>query len=292
MARLLAVDDEPFNLMMIEEFLHGEYALVSAGDGQTAWQLLDAEPDGFDAVILDRIMPGMDGLETLRRIRADARFRLTPVIMQTAACAPAEVAEGLALGAWYYLAKPYDGAALVSIVRSALQDRARRKEIDRLDSDLGGVLAVMQSAHFQFRTPDEARQLANMLARMQPHKPALAMGLAELMINAVEHGNLELDYTDKGELLASDGWVDEIQRRLGDPTWSARRAELDVERSDVGLSFTIRDQGRGFDWTGYLEMDPERAFDPHGRGIAVARQLAFTSVEYRGNGNTVVARVE
>jgi CheY-like chemotaxis protein len=162
---LLAVDDEPFNLLMIEEFLNGEHELVSAGSGEAAWTLLDRAPDDFDLVILDRIMPGVDGLETLRRIRSDPRFRMTPVIMQTAACAPAEVAEGLALGAWYYLAKPYDGEALVSIVRSALQDRERRLETDRLDSDLGHVLEITQRALYRFRTPTEARQLVQLLAR-------------------------------------------------------------------------------------------------------------------------------
>jgi len=289
MTRLLAVDDEPFNLLMIEEFLAGEYELHSAGDGETAWRMLDAEPHAYDLAILDRIMPGIDGLETLRRIRADPRFRMMPVIMQTAACAPAEVAEGLALGAWYYLAKPYDGAALASIVRSALLDRERRLANDRLDSDLGHVLAMTRSAVYSFRTPLEAGQLANMLARLRPDQQQLAMGLLELMLNAVEHGNLALSHADKGALLASGGWTEEIQRRLDAPEWSARQAEVTFLRQGGALQFTIRDQGAGFDWRRFLEMDPARAFDAHGRGIAMARMLSFSSLEYLGSGNTVVA---
>lgn len=291
MSRLLAVDDEPFNLLMIEEFLHEDHDLVCAGDGESAWQLLDGAPDDFDLVILDRIMPGIDGLETLRRIRTDPRFRMMPVIMQTAACAPSEVAEGLALGAWYYLAKPYDGAALASIVRSALHDRERRLETDRLDSDLGHMLAMMRHARYCFRTPEEARRLANMLARLRPDRPALAMGLLELMLNAVEHGNLGLSYAEKGALMAADRWADEIARRLKAPEWSARQAELELERDGQVLRFTLRDAGAGFDWRGYLEMDPARAFDAHGRGIAMARMLAFSELEYLGQGNIVVATI-
>lgn len=45
---------------------------------------------------------------------------------------------------------------------------------------------------------------------------------------------------------------------------------------------TITDQGEGFAWERYLEMDPSRAFDTHGRGIAMARMISFDSVEYRG----------
>lgn len=291
MSRLLVVDDEPFNLMMIEEFLADEHELATAGDGLDAWQQLDREPLRFDAVILDRIMPRMDGMEVLRRIRADERFRLMPVVMQTAACTPSEVAEGLAAGAWYYLAKPYNGAALISIVESALHDRKSRLELNRLDTDITGVLAMARQGRYQFRSPDEARRLAAMLARLCPENSGVAMGLAELMLNAVEHGNLGISYAEKGELLASDNWQEEIERRLAAPELGRRRAEIEFVREGTHLRFTIRDEGAGFAWRDYLAMDPARAFDSHGRGIALARQLAFASMEYQGIGNVVTATV-
>ena len=292
MARLLTVDDEPFNLMMIAEFLAGDHELVTASDGLEAWALLDSEPERFDAVLLDRLMPRMDGMETLRRIKADERFRLMPVIMQTAACAPSEVAEGLAAGAWYYLAKPYDGAALVSIVNSALSDRASRRDMERLDTDINGVLSMTRQARYEFRSPDEARRLAAMLARLCPENPGVAIGLAELLLNAVEHGNLAITYAEKGELLAANRWQEEIGRRLAAAEFGSRRAELEFVLEGTRLRFTIRDEGSGFDWRSYLEMDPARAFDAHGRGIALARQLAFASLEYQGTGNVVTATVQ
>lgn len=289
MSHILAVDDEPFNLIMIEEFLADDHEVVTAGDGLAAWQMLDREPERFDLVILDRIMPGMDGMETLRRIRNDARFRLMPVIMQTAACAPGEVAEGLAAGAWYYLAKPYQGGALISIVESALHDRSARLETARLDTDINSMLAMTRQARYQFRSPDEARRLAAMLARLCPDPLGAAMGLAELMLNAVEHGNLGISYAEKGKLLAADTWREEIERRLAAPEFRERRAELEFSREDAQLRITIRDEGAGFDWGKYLELDPVRAFDANGRGIALARQLAFASMEYQAPGNQVTA---
>ena len=57
------------------------------------------------------------------------------------------------------------------------------------------------------------------------------------------------------------------------------------------LMFTISDEGEGFDWRGYLEFSPERAFDPNGRGIALARLASFSSLDYRGCGNIVVVTV-
>ena len=64
-----------------------------------------------------------------------------------------------------------------------------------------------------------------------------------------------------------------------------------MEQGANELIFTIRDGGPGFDWRAYLEFSPERAFDPNERGIALARQMSFSSLEYQGNGNIVVARI-
>jgi CheY-like chemotaxis protein len=289
MPNLLAVDDEPHHLLMIEEYLGSDHKLVMAGDGLEAWKLLDSDPARFDAVILDRRMPRMDGMETLRRIRADERYQLIPVIMQTAACEPSEVAEGLAAGAWYYLAKPYEGAALVSIVKSALNDRAGRLEMERLETDITSVLALTRQARYQFRSPAEARQLAAMWSRFLAGRAGVGMALAELMLNAIEHGNLAITYAEKSELLAADRLQEEVTRRLASTEFGDRRAELEFAHEGTHVRFTIRDQGAGFDWKNYLEMDPARAFDSHGRGIALARQLAFESLEYQGAGNVVTA---
>lgn len=64
-----------------------------------------------------------------------------------------------------------------------------------------------------------------------------------------------------------------------------------AERLADRVSFTITDQGEGFDWRRFLNFDPERAFDPNGRGIAMARMMSFAEVEYQGKGNVVVATV-
>ena len=68
-------------------------------------------------------------------------------------------------------------------------------------------------------------------------------------------------------------------------------ARVAFRRMTGSLSFTISDQGAGFDWRRYLDFDPERVFDPNGRGIAMARQATFSSVEYLERGNIVVATI-
>jgi hypothetical protein len=117
------------------------------------------------------------------------------------------------------------------------------------------------------------------------------LGLTELMVNAVEHGNLGITYREKSALNEKGNWRDEVDRRLALPENADRFATICMRRAADGISFTILDRGDGFDWQSYLEMCPERAFDSHGRGIAMSRMLSFTSVEYSGNGNTVCATV-
>ena len=288
MTRLLVVDDEPVNLEIIGEYLEDEpYELAFAGDGEEAWKMLEAAPSTFDCVLLDRMMPALDGIEVLKLIKADERMRALPVVLQTAAAAPEQIAEGVRLGAYYYLSKPFERDVLVSIVRAALGSRREQIEIlDRLE-DKHGALLLLADATFEFATLNEARLLAVALASQCENTSAVFLGLTELLVNAVEHGNLGVGYAEKTRLLAEDSWDREIERRLALPENAARRVRVRFERQPSQVAITITDCGSGFDWTEYLQLNVKRAFDTHGRGIALARQLAFTSLEYAGCGNTV-----
>jgi hypothetical protein len=64
-----------------------------------------------------------------------------------------------------------------------------------------------------------------------------------------------------------------------------------VRRESTRWVFSIRDEGKGFAWQRFLDFDPERAFAPNGRGIALSRQLSFASLTYLPPGNTVVVTV-
>jgi len=287
-ARILVVDDEPMNLEIIAEHLESTpYRLDFAGNGAEAWEILDRNSGQFDLVLLDRMMPVMNGMELLVKLGGDARFRNLPVVMQTAAAAKEQVAEGLRQGAYYYLTKPFEREVLLAIVEAALEQSRIRKGFlnERLD------YATLTNAEFHFHTLDEAHRLAGFLARLTPQPDQTILGLCELMINAVEHGNLEISYADKSAFNEAGTWRAEVERRLALPRYAERRAMASFRRFDDRLEFVIRDQGKGFDWREYLEMSPDRAYDSHGRGIAMARIVSFSEVAYSGNGNTVTVSV-
>lgn len=290
--RVLVVDDEQLNLFIIEEFLEQEdIALEMHSNLLDAWASLSAAESNFSLVVLDRMMPELDGMELLRRMKSEARFADVPVIMQTAASSPDQVREGLEAGAYYYLTKPYEPEALISIVRAALEDRRGRRQLRSRAARLEEAQALIRNVEYSFVTLEDIASLVPVLADMCPVPDVVAPGLSDLMVNAVEHGNLGVTYQEKSLLKWEGDWEGEIQRRLALPQFQGRFATVRVERDTQALTFTITDQGAGFVWEKFLSFDPDRAFDPNGRGIAMARMMSFAALEYQGKGNVVVARV-
>ena len=292
-ATILIVDDEPFNIEIIMEYLEDEgYDLRSAEDGLDAWNQLQAQPDDFDLILLDRMMPNMDGMETLEKIKSHSVLRELPVILQTALASKQDIADGMKAGAYYYLTKPFEEEMLRSVIATAVEDRLRYRAIqDGLDQP-SLMDQLMSEGKFTFRSLDEAREVATMLSSICPDPQRVVIGLSELLINAVEHGNLEISYDEKGKLKENGNWQEEVEKRLQMPEYASRSVSVEMEKNDSFVYFHISDDGEGFDFNSYLEMDPDRAFDNHGRGIAMSRMLSFDSLEYIDKGNQVKVGVK
>jgi CheY-like chemotaxis protein len=290
---VLAVDDNAVNRHIIGEILRRDQMDVSFADSaEQALRLLESPQSHYDIVVLDRMMGGVDGIEVLRRMKSAPRLADTPVVMQTAAAAPDQVSEGLSAGAHYYLTKPYAPDALRTIVRAALSDaRARNELVVRAQSAVG-ALGLLQSGVFDCRTLEEAQGLAGLLAQLGAEPRVAVVGLWELLANAIEHGNLGIDCSQKAVLIRSEGWSVEIRRRQQLPEFTAKRVRVEVERRGDEIEFCVRDEGRGFDYAKYLEFDPTRAFEPNGRGIALARLMSFRRLTYEGAGNIARATLK
>lgn len=289
---ILLAEDDPVIGEIIRDHLEacGMHVTVIA-DGRTAWDRLQSCRPGYDAIVLDRGLPNVDGMDLLARIKTTPYLSHVPVIMETALDDEASIRDGLQQGAYYYLTKPFRPEILVAVVKSAVQQSRELRDMLESVRRAERPLAMLHAGTFRFRELDEARLLANYLARACPDPDRVIRGLQELLVNAVEHGNLEITYTDKSALLLSDDWEDEVARRLTLPQYRDRVVEVEIHREPHELEFRIRDQGPGFDWRRFLDFDPERAFDLHGRGIAMARQLSFDRLQYQGSGNTVLAGV-
>ncbi|HZU53870.1 MAG TPA: response regulator [Holophagaceae bacterium] len=288
---LLIVDDDPALREALAAVLEqGGYATQQAGDGEEGLKRLKDEPDAFDGVLLDWKMPRMDGLTMLRHIKADPRTAPLPVIFQTGSGDAQTLRDSLAAGAHYFLTKPVRRQELLATVYTAVQGRRRQRELWGHVRDSARTLSLMDLGRFRYRTQEEAENLTYLLAAACPDPDRAAVGLAELLINAVEHGNLEITYEETTAAIEHRNRVELIRARLEDPRFAGRFAELRFEHLPDRYRFLVTDQGPGFDWKRFLQLSPDRAYDSHGRGVYMASNC-FDHLQYMGKGNAVTAEI-
>ncbi|HXW29128.1 MAG TPA: ATP-binding protein [Xanthobacteraceae bacterium] len=189
-------------------------------------------------------------------------------------------------GARHLLTMPVEDATLSRVVRAALVDLATSKAIQDYVASHTSAVGRMLSAVFEIRTLDEAQKLSTMLATNCPVPEKVAVGIWELLSNAIEHGNLEIDYEEKAKLLETGRFEGELARRLRQAPYADRVARVEFRRATKSIRLRVTDAGPGFDFRRFVEADMPMD-RPNGRGICIARTLCFDRVTYRGPGNVV-----
>lgn len=157
---------------------------------------------------------------------------------------------------------------------------------------VGHIAQFLQNGFFEFRLLQEGTELANFLSKACPNPNLTVMGLSEIFINAVEHGNLAISYEEKSTLHVQDNWLTEVERRLNLPIHAHKNVKVHFERQNDKIKISVTDMGEGFDWIKYQKIDAKRLLDSHGRGIALARSLVFADLEYNVPGNCVTCIIE
>jgi CheY-like chemotaxis protein len=139
--RLLIAEDCGISREIVRRILHTQdHQITFASDGQEAWDTLRASPGGFDAVILDLVMPRLGGFEVLARMRASEALRGKPVILCTALGDRLSVAHAARLSVEHYIVKPYGKAVLcgkLDLVKAALDGQASGGGPGQLCGSLG-----------------------------------------------------------------------------------------------------------------------------------------------------------
>ena len=127
---ILVVDDVPTNVQILAEALHGLYRIKVASNGNDALDIAQREPHP-DLILLDVMMPDMDGFEVCRRLKADLRTQKIPVIFATAMSSTSDEERGLNLGAVDYITKPF----VIPIAKARIRNHIRLKQqADRLEA--------------------------------------------------------------------------------------------------------------------------------------------------------------
>jgi two-component system sensor histidine kinase/response regulator len=181
--RLLIVDDEPRNVRLLEGMLYGEpYELIPAHGGAEALDLIAKDPP--DLVLLDVMMPDIDGFEVCRQIKSDPARRMIPVVMVTALSEVSDRVEAMQAGADDFLSKPIDATELIVRVRSLVRVRQLYAEVEHVTAQR---LAVMAGIAHDIRSPLNALMLSMELLADRLPKDERLIPLWTNITTCVEH---------------------------------------------------------------------------------------------------------
>lgn len=265
------------------------FSVISAQDATVALSTIELTRP--DIVLTDSFYPDGAGLTLAKTIRS--RHMPCPVIIMGSHRSEQAVIHALRAGAVDYLQKPIG----VEELANALQ-RARQL----LLPDLWNTPGVMRSSYSVTidSDPNHIPGVVSWLIRATAASLSdttqlhLRGTLQELLLNAIEHGNLELSYQIKQKAIEQDRLSQLVQERLAQPLLAQRTVTIQVhcDRQAGIIEYQITDQGKGFQWKTILHRASEacHAGDASGRGIFLARSF-FPSLRYNARGNEVTIRV-
>ena len=115
---ILAVDDEPLNLMILKELFEDTHDITLVESGEGAMEYLEASESAPNVILLDVMMPGIDGIEVCKRVRANDAMKDTKIIMISGKAMEVDIQIGLDAGANHYISKPFDMMELLSLVET------------------------------------------------------------------------------------------------------------------------------------------------------------------------------
>ncbi len=185
---ILVVDDEPINLDILRTRLavHG-YEILTATNGEEALAVATAQKP--DLILLDIMMPKIDGIDVCRRLKADASLPFMPIILVTAKADSKDVVVGLEAGADEYLTKPVDQAALVARVKSMLRVKALHDTVQEQAAHLEAQ--SQQLADWNQTLEQRVQEQLAELERIGRLKRFFSPQLAELIVSSGGENLLE-----------------------------------------------------------------------------------------------------
>jgi len=285
---ILLIDDDENNLRILQLDLEDEnYDIILARDGAQGFEILQQNKDKIALILTDRMMPNMNGIDLSIKVKNDPDLKDIPIIMQTAAAEKSQISEGIQAGIYYYITKPYEKELLLSVVRSALSHYLTLSDLKKQISFFKQKQYLLLEGIFQIKDLEDVKFMAVFLSNFYQKPEDAVFGISELLLNAVEHGNLAITYDEKTQFVKNKTWEIEVKKRLLDPAYADKKVNILFKKNHDNIILEITDQGNGFKWDDYLDVSAERGMDSHGRGIALSRLISFDSIEYSKAGNVV-----
>ncbi len=286
---LVVADNTNTQAVILEHAKAQGHSVISASTPALGLSTFDmTQPD---IVVMDLFLPEQDGIMLVKQIHE--RRPTCPVVLLTDAGHGESTMEGLRAGALDYVQQPIDEAAFSQVLQRAIHRLPVSVDdapgVERLEY----VLVMGTAPSFVESTVTWLIQRTAM-GLMESRQLHLRAALQELVMNAVEHGCLELRYHDKIDAMAQDQYDELIQQRRTEAHFRDRRVTIRAayDKRHQVLTYRIADEGTGFNWKSRMKsgLDVCPTGDASGRGIFLARSF-FPDITYNDKGNEVMFTV-
>ncbi|MBF0497687.1 MAG: response regulator, partial [Deltaproteobacteria bacterium] len=261
--------------------------VTTASNGLQALEVFRRE--SYPIVLTDVMMPQLNGIELLKEIRKIDP--LTFVVTMTAHGNENLAITALREGAANYIKKPF---ALDHIKDVVTRIARTIKQQQRTSPDRSAVvqewmvLEIKNDLDKIFGVVNQALSCASNIVKVE-ELSGLSIGLYEIILNAMEHGNLEINFDEKTRLIETNTYLDAITERKSYAAFCSRTVKVISHINRTRIKVIVKDNGPGFDWRSKIgeleEMDPMELLN-HGRGILLAR-INFDEIRYNDAGNVV-----
>jgi two-component system, sensor histidine kinase and response regulator len=275
---VLVVDDVPKNLQVVGTMLRtAGYSIMPATSGAKALEGVRVQLP--DLVLLDLMMPEMDGLEVCRRLKADPATRAIPVIFLTASNEMEHLVRGFEAGAVDYVTKPFNPPELLARVRTHIELKQARERLREMNNEKDEFMGI--AAH-------DLRNPLNVIK-----------GYTEMMIEDAEAMNLrEMEDTGRRVLEATTRMAEMVQNLLDANRIERGELKLDLQPTDLvpviaAVIDAQRPRATAKQQTLHLETDPAAATVLADRGVAVQvlENLVSNAVKYSPAGKDIFIRL-
>jgi len=185
---ILVVDDVPENIQILMESLSDEYRVLAATSGEKALVMAESSPD---LILLDIMMPGMDGYEVCRKLKENVSTRDIPIIFVTALAGVEDQYLGLSLGAADYISKPFEYKIIHERIKTHLSLRDAQQQLEKFNCQLEAQVKQrtkeLSAAHDRLREIDQTKNDFLSAISHELRTPANGMiGIGDILLNSVD----------------------------------------------------------------------------------------------------------
>lgn len=286
-SHILVVDDSPTQLRQIQFLLEKEgFVVQPAADGlQAIASIKDNIPM---LVVTDLQMPEMNGLELVAAVKET--MPSLPVILTTSQGSEEIASQALKAGAASYVPKRELNDTLIPVLQQVMAINKAAKAVPNVAKNAVESNITLEVTNDESQIPDIISRLELPMVELdlfdEGERMQIAMALDEALLNAMIHGNLEVS----SELRQSDDgapYVNMIAKRKEEAPYNERKVNIKVEASNEQITFTIRDDGPGFDAAALRDpTDPENIERAGGRGLLLINAF-MDEVSHNEVGNEI-----